>query len=372
MKKKWTEDEEQYLLKNFAKLGPTKCGEYLSRSKGSVGGKATQLGLTTIKKYSKVSKRECCPLCEQTFSHNGLSRHIKRMHSTFNCRVCNTLMTKHTHGLTEFCSDECRAANKAEWSSEWHQQDRVKEMFRGWAKAHREEKKAEDPEWGLKPLVEKPCPECGTLFECRGNKKKYCSDDCQTTFNKKRSIQVYHETKYVKGLVNQTINKTCKLCECSFETTRKEKVYCSKKCRAKYQNSQPKNKARKLRWQNEQRKDPNSWFNQTMQKITHRMRGRLRGSLMHRGIKKTNQTFSLLGYTKYELKEHLESQFTDGMSWDNMSDWHIDHIRPVASFNYDSTDHPDFKKCWSLNNLQPMWAKDNMSKGAKWDGVVNA
>ena len=102
------------------------------------------------------------------------------------------------------------------------------------------------------------------------------------------------------------------------------------------------------------------------------MRGRLRDSLRHKGIKKTNQTFSLLGYTKYELKEHLESQFTDGMSWDNMSAWHIDHIRPVASFNYDSTDHPDFKKCWALNNLQPLWASDNCSKGAKWDGKVNA
>jgi len=104
------------------------------------------------------------------------------------------------------------------------------------------------------------------------------------------------------------------------------------------------------------------------------MRGRLRQALKHRGIKKTNQTFSLVGYNKYELKEHLESQFTEenGYSWGNMDEWHIDHIRPVASFNYDSTEHPDFKKCWALNNLQPLWAADNMSKSDKWDGVVNA
>ena len=79
-----------------------------------------------------------------------------------------------------------------------------------------------------------------------------------------------------------------------------------------------------------------------------------------------------MGYTKYELKEHLESQFTGGMSWDNMNEWHIDHIRPVSSFDFDSTEHPDFKKCWALNNLQPLWAEDNLRKNDKWDGVVNA
>ena len=79
----------------------------------------------------------------------------------------------------------------------------------------------------------------------------------------------------------------------------------------------------------------------------------------------------MLGYSADDLKTHLETQFADGMSWDNMSEWHIDHIRPVASFNFDSTEHPDFKKCWALNNLQPLWAKDNLRKGDKWDGIIN-
>ena len=91
-----------------------------------------------------------------------------------------------------------------------------------------------------------------------------------------------------------------------------------------------------------------------------------------KGVAKSHKTFDLLGYTPKELMAHLESQFTDGMSWDNMDEWHVDHIRPQASFNYDSTEHPDFKKCWALNNLKPMWAFDNMSKRDKWDGKVNA
>tara|TARA_R100001443_G_scaffold668_2_gene2655 strand:+ start:568 stop:858 length:291 start_codon:yes stop_codon:yes gene_type:complete len=92
------------------------------------------------------------------------------------------------------------------------------------------------------------------------------------------------------------------------------------------------------------------------------------------GIVKSGRTFDLLGYSPEELFTHFESYFTEenGYTWDNIDEWHIDHIRPVASFNYDSTDHPDFKKCWALNNLQPLWAFDNMSKGDKWDGVVNA
>ena len=107
-------------------------------------------------------------------------------------------------------------------------------------------------------------------------------------------------------------------------------------------------------------------------KIMGRVRSNMYKHLKLRGLTKGGKTFTLLGYTGQELYRHLESQFTDGMSWDNIGEWHIDHIRPVVSFNFDSTEHPDFKKCWALNNLQPLWAADNMSKGDKWDGVVNA
>jgi len=84
-------------------------------------------------------------------------------------------------------------------------------------------------------------------------------------------------------------------------------------------------------------------------------------------------TWDVLDFTKEDFIDRFESLFTDGMSWGNMGEWHIDHIRPKASFRQmDNIDSADFKKCWSLNNLQPLWASDNCSKGAKWDGVVNA
>ena len=54
------------------------------------------------------------------------------------------------------------------------------------------------------------------------------------------------------------------------------------------------------------------------------------------------------------------------MKISNHGQWHIDHIKPVHLFNYKSTDDEEFKECWSLNNLQPLWAKDNFKKGAKY------
>lgn len=69
-----------------------------------------------------------------------------------------------------------------------------------------------------------------------------------------------------------------------------------------------------------------------------------------------------LGYTIRQLKIHLESLFTDGMNWDEFraGNIHIDHITPQASF--DMTDDDDYMRCWSLSNLQPLWADDNLAK----------
>ena len=74
---------------------------------------------------------------------------------------------------------------------------------------------------------------------------------------------------------------------------------------------------------------------------------------------------TLVGYTLTELMEHLESKFQPGMTWDNYGEWHIDHIIPISYFDYSSYDDETFKICWDLNNLQPLWAKDNLIKSNK-------
>jgi hypothetical protein len=73
---------------------------------------------------------------------------------------------------------------------------------------------------------------------------------------------------------------------------------------------------------------------------------------------------SLVGYTLAQLRRHLEKHFLPGMTWENMGKWHIDHKIPVSAFNFTAPDDIDFRKCWALKNLQPLWARDNEVKNA--------
>ncbi len=70
----------------------------------------------------------------------------------------------------------------------------------------------------------------------------------------------------------------------------------------------------------------------------------------------------VLGYSVAALKRHLERQFTKGMSWDNWSQWHIDHIVPVVSYTFTSYDDPELRACWALTNLRPLWKGKNREK----------
>jgi len=81
------------------------------------------------------------------------------------------------------------------------------------------------------------------------------------------------------------------------------------------------------------------------------------------GNKQGESMEQYLPYTIEQLKEHLESQFEPWMNWDNQGEWHIDHIYPQSKLPYDSMTHPNFLKCWALENLQPLEAKENISKG---------
>jgi len=73
-----------------------------------------------------------------------------------------------------------------------------------------------------------------------------------------------------------------------------------------------------------------------------------------------------LGFNLQDLKNHLEKQFNAQMSWDNYGIyWHIDHIMPQSNFPYISMEDENFKKCWNLNNLRPLEAKQNMIDGAQ-------
>jgi len=72
----------------------------------------------------------------------------------------------------------------------------------------------------------------------------------------------------------------------------------------------------------------------------------------------------LVNYTLNDLIRHLEGQFDNKMNWENYgSYWHIDHIKPRSLFKYIYPDDKEFKKCWALENLQPLEKTDNLKKG---------
>lgn len=107
------------------------------------------------------------------------------------------------------------------------------------------------------------------------------------------------------------------------------------------------------------------------EKLKTRLNNKTRGryaALLRRGINNGHESHTVqasLGYTVKEFTEHFQRCFSKGMSWEAFmaGEIHIDHIRPCASF--DLEDPAQVRECWSLTNLQPLWAKDNIAKSAK-------
>lgn len=91
----------------------------------------------------------------------------------------------------------------------------------------------------------------------------------------------------------------------------------------------------------------------------------VRDSLNRRKIRKCDKFINLLGCSVDALKQYIESQFKSGMTWENYGyyGWHIDHIKPCASF--DLSKEEEQRKCFHFSNLQPLWATENLKKGSK-------
>jgi len=96
-------------------------------------------------------------------------------------------------------------------------------------------------------------------------------------------------------------------------------------------------------------------------------RNLLKNSLKRLNTNKGSSTINLLGYSAEDLKYHISSLFTPGMSWENYGEWHIDHIKPVCSFDSNT---PVSIVC-ALSNLQPLWATTREIDGIIYEGNLN-
>jgi hypothetical protein len=89
-------------------------------------------------------------------------------------------------------------------------------------------------------------------------------------------------------------------------------------------------------------------------------RARVSQAIKSKGFYKHGKTAEILGCTFEELKRHIEKQFKKGMRWENYSEWHIDHIVPVSA----ASTPEELEPLLHYMNLQPLWAKENVKKGA--------
>jgi hypothetical protein len=96
-------------------------------------------------------------------------------------------------------------------------------------------------------------------------------------------------------------------------------------------------------------------------RLNRNMAGGMWSSL--KGNKQGRHWESLVNYNTQDLMDYLEIRFQPDMTWENYGTWHVDHIIPISLWQFESYNDREFKQCWALCNLQPLWGVENMSKG---------
>lgn len=119
---------------------------------------------------------------------------------------------------------------------------------------------------------------------------------------------------------------------------------------------------------NEYRRDyqKNRLVNDPLYKLTSSIRNRINQSFKRNGFTKNSKTYEILCCTFDEFKIHLEELFTEGMSWENQGDWHLDHIIPVSI----AVSEEEVIKLNHYTNFQPLWAEDNIIKSNKLNELL--
>lgn len=225
------------------------------------------------------------------------------------------------------------------------------------------------------------CLSCGQTFVRYSVFTKRCPP-CQKEHALNEARELSRERCRARGAAKIGSSCSCKHCGSAFVKTSGNRIYCSACRKLQAQNKLPHLKE----WQANYRKE---WTEKNYkgerredyQALCRASRARRKArhghafsinERMSAGIRQSLRLGkggwrweALTGYTVQELADHLERQFTKGMTWDRFmsGEIHIDHIIPKTSFRFDSYEDQEFKQCWALSNLRPMWAIDNVRKG---------
>ena len=156
--------------------------------------------------------------------------------------------------------------------------------------------------------------------------------------------------KYARRTAHECV---CQQCGAGFTAVLASAKYCGQVC---------KNRANNTSDCAQERRRSDELF-----RLKGRFRSLLRSSLRRRGYSKRSKTQEVLGCDWETFRSHIERQFQPGMTWEKMGpEIHIDHIIPLAS----ATSYEDLVRLNHFTNLRPLWAVDNMRKGARLMSLV--
>jgi len=198
------------------------------------------------------------------------------------------------------------------------------------------------------------CEYCKKLFFQNRSDQRYCSRKCdKKQYYKTHKEKIAKQQKEYKKQYRKTHKKEIKQYSKQYYKTHKEE------CKQRHKQYQKTHREEINKYIKEERKTPKN-------RLQHVFSTSIWKALKRRNSSKNGNSWEkIVGYTTQDLMEHLEKLFKDGMNWDNYGKWHVDHIKPKISFNFTSYEDDEFQKCWSLENLQPLWAIENLKKGAK-------
>lgn len=225
--------------------------------------------------------------------------------------------------------------------------------------------------------VEKSLYEFGSNKQSKDGKRSHCKE-CVNRHSKKyrqehkEKIAIYtkryhqehrEEAKIYSKKFHEAHKEECNNYSKKYKLEHKEEI---KFYNQKYRQEHQEEIAIQCKKYNDSHKEQRNKYRNKRHKtdIRFKTESNLRGRIGHaiRGNTKSLSTMMLIGCEIDYLMHHLQSQFKDGMTWDNhnLHGWHIDHVRPCTSF--DLSKESEQRKCFHYSNLQPLWAKDNLKK----------
>ena len=209
---------------------------------------------------------------------------------------------------------------------------------------------------------------------------------CSCCREQKSAILFYKQKNTKDGLQNM-----CKQCSTNYKKTNLDRVRRLAKIRYSNRSEEEKDRhsIRKKAWTQNNlekcREASKRWRHLNKEKcyesnkkskrrqyhnnLTVRIKMSLRTRLYQalKGMTKHESATKLLGCAIEEFKHYIQQMFTEGMSWENHGEWHLDHIKPCASFNL--LDENERKICFHYTNFQPLWAMENILKSDNLDWV---